>query len=323
MRRLSTVRKQARRAVGSTRRRIKARVANLRNAISDARDVGRTRSARRSLGRTPASSAATAVVIHLFYVEVWPSLTARLTRLKNHDVDVFVTIPKRNKHAIPLIRASFPDARCIVVPNRGRDVLPFVIVAKHLASVGYVAVLKLHSKKSEHFGGGDHWRDGMIDELVPEDPSAVTAILDVLREPQTGVVGPRSTYFPLSTYWAGNAANIDRLLRPAVPADALARLDNPKELGFFAGTMFWVRLDAVRPLLDVDPLDFAREPTPKDGTLAHALERAFSVLPELLGRDQYDTDGTRVAHRAAVADPLPEWYRSATMAAIAARRSTP
>jgi len=308
MSRLSTTRRRARRALGAARRRAGARALDLRDAAA-------ARAASRSLGRITRGSADTAVVIHLYYPEVWPSLAAHVARLHPHDVDIFVTLPKANRYLIPAIHKSFPAAHCIVTPNRGRDILPFVLVAEHLASMGYKVALKLHSKKSEHFGGGDQWRESMLDELLPDDPAVVAAILEVLHDDRTGMIGPRSTYFALSTYWAGNADTVKRLLPSTVSVEALNRLERPNELGFFAGAMFWVRLDAIAPLLPQNPLEFVREPTRKDGTLAHALERAISVLPELLGRHQFDTDGCAIAARPPAADPLPEWYRAATKAA--------
>lgn len=289
-----------------------------RAGLVDRRDALAVWRARRAIHRIKAGSR-TAAIVHLHYAEVWPLLASHLARLEDRDVDIFVTVSSRS--SMSLVRERFPAARCIVVPNRGRDVLPFVLVARHLAEIGYCAVLKVHSKKSLHFGGGDQWRDSMLDELLPAEPSVLTAILDALARPETGMVGPRGSYFPLSTYWAGNAATVKRLLAPVVTHDALARLDTPQDLGFFAGAMFWTRLDAIQPLLEARALDFVREPTPKDGTLAHALERAMPVLPELEGRTQYDCDGADVVPRPSTASPLPQWYRSATQAAIAAERS--
>jgi lipopolysaccharide biosynthesis protein len=149
----------------------------------------------------------------------------------------------------------------------------------------------------------------MLEQLVPADPATLGSLLDVLRLADTGLVGPRGTYFPLSTYWANNAVTVRRLVARHVAEQRLTALDEPERLGFFAGTMFWARLDAIAPLLDQPTRSFVREPTPKDGTLAHALERAFCVLPELLGRRLFDCDGLVVEPRAATAEPVPDWYR--------------
>jgi lipopolysaccharide biosynthesis protein len=52
------------------------------------------------------------------------------------------------------------------------------------------------------------------------------------------------------------------------------------ESGFFAGTMFWVRLEALRPLMDahLGEWQFETEGGQIDGTLSHAVERIFCSL---------------------------------------------
>jgi lipopolysaccharide biosynthesis protein len=297
-----SIRRRARRIA----RRWRARATRLRADLPDLPATARSR-ARTRLWRGRRHD--TAVALHLYYPELWPGLASYLERVCPDRADLVVTLPREHRSLAPTIRSRFPGARCLVVPNRGRDVLPFSVVAAALDRLGYVGVLKIHAKRSVHSDSGDTWRDTMLDELLPSRPETVEEILAALRRPDTGMVGPSGTYFPLSTYWTGNAATVRRLLAPHVDAASLDLLDQPDQLGFFAGTMFWVRLDAVAPLLHEPARAYVREPTPKDGTLAHALERAFCVLPELTGRSTYESDGTTVAPRARSAAPVPDWYR--------------
>lgn len=248
-----------------------------------------------------------AVALHLYYPELWEPLTAYLDRLGDR-VDLFVTLSREHHRMADVIKARYPGTRCVVVPNRGRDVLPFDLVGPALLRLGYAGVLKIHAKRSVQFEAGDTWRDTMLEQLVPAGAETIDSLLEVLRRADTGLVGPRGTYFPLSTYWANNATTVRRLVGPYVSQDRLALLDDPERLGFFAGTMFWARLDAIAPLLRQPTRSFVREPTPRDGTVAHALERAFSVLPELQGRRLFDSDGQVVQPRASSAEPLPDWY---------------
>ena len=57
------------------------------------------------------------------------------------------------------------------------------------------------------------------------------------------------------------------------------KLDDIRELNFAAGTMFFARVDALKPLLSLGLTDddFDIESGQVDGTIAHAIERIISV----------------------------------------------
>ena len=77
----------------------------------------------------------------------------------------------------------------------------------------------------------------------------------------------------MGSYWSGNAEAVTRL--NARMGRAAWSVDH----AFVAGSMFWVRLNALRNLLDT-PLrccDFEPEQGQLDGTLAHAIERIFTI----------------------------------------------
>lgn len=61
---------------------------------------------------------------------------------------------------------------------------------------------------------------------------------------------------------------------------------------FPAGSMFWARPEALRRLGDLalTAADFAEEPLPIDGTLAHAIERLAGVLAAAEGLEVISTD---------------------------------
>jgi lipopolysaccharide biosynthesis protein len=54
---------------------------------------------------------------------------------------------------------------------------------------------------------------------------------------------------------------------------------------FPIGTMFWMRSEALRPFVDLGLTwsDYPNEPAPNDGTVLHALERLFGVVPQIQG----------------------------------------
>ena len=120
------------------------------------------------------------VIAHVFYPELWPALAERIARIPA-PVDLVVTLVEGRSEALAdSIVAQFPDVRFEVVPNRGRDMWPFVRVVE-LGLVGdYDAVLKLHTKASVHRIDGDAWRDRLLDSLCPS-PEGIALILELLR----------------------------------------------------------------------------------------------------------------------------------------------
>lgn len=59
----------------------------------------------------------------------------------------------------------------------------------------------------------------------------------------------------------------------------------PEHFLFPIGTMFWARVDALRPLFDLglNWQDYPVEPLPYDGSILHALERLLPFVVEKQG----------------------------------------
>lgn len=254
----------------------------------------------RRRGRLPKAS--TAVVVHLFHPDRWEAFAAALYR-RPADATVVVTLPWGNRSLIPRIRADVPGAVVYVVPNKGRDVLPFLRVLPDLARHGCVWVLKLHSKKSPHTGFGDVWFDSALSSLLPEDVAGGDALRLARSRPDVGLIGPAGLYLAADVYLERNARHLaevggDLGVGRDWAADALE-----SGAGFFGGTMFWARIASIAPLSALArPERFEPEAGQVDGTFAHALERAFGFLPALRGFQSLESDGRTV--RPAVAHPL-------------------
>lgn len=239
-----------------------------------------------------------AVVIHLYYPELWPEFREAIEVIPE-AVDVYVSTPMLIADAVRMhVRRDRPDAVVFGTKNLGRDVRPFLHVLRSVGVDRYQYVLKLHSKKSLHMGdkgnagllgGGDAWRRQAIEELAgsAKDVSRLLRFLD--DNESIGIVAPAGQLFS-QEQWECNTGNLVAHLCRGLNASVDSEY-------FPAGTMFWIRPAAIAPLISADSrfLDFEREAGQVDGTLHHAIERAVGHIAKSRGYRVVDTSATRPA----------------------------
>lgn len=226
----------------------------------------------------------TAVVLHLFYPELWELFKARSAVLKSVPHSLFVTLTKKDQEFAATIKKFDPDVQIFIVPNRGRDVLPFVHIARRLQAAGYKYVLKMHGKQSKHRSDGGDWLDDLVTKLLP-DVEGVNGYLRLLQN-GASMVGPEGHFVSFKKYMGGSGQHVETLLSKTHDVQTARQvMSKADQYGFFAGTMFWASLETLRPLLDLYlmPEDFESEHGQIDGTMAHAVERVLGLLAVLQG----------------------------------------
>ncbi len=247
-----------------------------------------------------------AAIVHLFYEDLWPEIAeyvGHIPRLNRLYVSVRQDAPADIEARII---ARFPFALVRRVPNRGRDVLPFLQWLEVAALHGIELVCKIHSKRSTHVATGDAWRRDMLDKLVGS-PRTVEEVLDQFAiDPSLGIMGPGGHVVSSEYYWARNATRVEQL------ALRLGQDVRDHPFRYVAGSMFWARVDALLPLrrLSLSDADFEAESGLEDGTLAHAIERCFPIAAAAAGSsigESRNTTGARVEDFAPPGSP-PRTY---------------
>jgi hypothetical protein len=255
-----------------------------------------------------------AVILHLYYVDMWPYFLNHLARIDLGCYDLFVTLPDAAGAFESEIAAGHPNVRVLTVPNRGRDVFPFLKTLDAVADKGYQFLLKLHSKKSPHRNDGREWLDAMMACLLPHLDKDLKTIFGLLEDPDTAIIGPSSQYLSLLVNLSANERLLQVVLNQSAGREASEEvLKNAQNYGFFSGTMFWARVDALAPFRDcgLTEEDFPDEPTLIDGTLAHAMERAFTLVPQVNGKDLYQVDRLGVISRTTYSSgAFQDWFKS-------------
>lgn len=215
-----------------------------------------------------------AVVIHLFYPELWDILTNRLENI-TQEFDIFVTVPERHKGIKLEYRGR--QVTTVVVPNWGRDILPFLHVVRKLRTAGYEYVLKLHSKKSKHYSrlNAIYWLRTSVNALLFDAPS-IDKIIQKLSK-STKIVGPKE--FAVALSLGGEPSLKKRINEYYSPQTAKKIIKNIDSFALSAGSMFWARVDAFDDILSrhIVADDFELEYGQLWDTLAHFLERDFWI----------------------------------------------
>lgn len=256
-----------------------------------------------------------AIILHLYYIDMWPYFSEKLEyMMETGAYDLIVNVPHTDREsrteAYNRIKGDYPAATILYTPNQGRDVLSFLKISKKLVELEYDYILKLHSKKSPQRGDGKDWSDEIVSRLVANDGKKLESIEAAFSKEKTSIIGPAGSYVPLTTYYNDNQPKFHWLFSEIFGRSAADEVNATNfDYGFFAGTMFWVRLSAVKSIFDL-PITvnhFPPESAQLDGTVAHALERLLSVVPEYSKMDIYEVNKTGVKKIPYKTEYIPEW----------------
>lgn len=241
------------------------------------------------------------VIVHAWHLEEFEEILSLIARQQFYSRLIVTThVEKKHlveemlsKHCVPFEIHAFE--------NRGRDVLPFLRVANMLADSGEDLVLKLHTKRSAHIANGAQWRQELVSGIAT--PNAVDGIISSFeRNPKLGMVTADNHRQSIADFMGANRPGLLYLSSLfGVPLSDLT------ETCFPSGNMFWVRLAALRPVLDgmLKASDFESENSQTDGTTAHALERIFGASVAFTGFEFRTTSelGLDGAHRGVTSEP--------------------
>jgi lipopolysaccharide biosynthesis protein len=145
-------------------------------------------------------------------------------------------------------------------------------VLRGVFSIGYNLVLKIHTKRSNHLSKKELWSNDLFNKMLGNE-NMKNILQAFYHHKKLGMIGPSEHILPMSFYYGANATAVEMLGRKMGLQDR--QFSN---LHFIAGTMFYARKEALLPLLslNLNEKDFEEEAGQLDGTMAHAVERAFA-----------------------------------------------
>ncbi|MDE4099384.1 rhamnan synthesis F family protein [Phaeobacter gallaeciensis] len=167
----------------------------------------------------------------------------------------------------------------VLVPNTGRDILPFMNLFQSDGVAGQDELwCHLHQKKSiGSTDGGDLWRRFLMRVLLG-DAETVSNAVTKLAQDGVGLVTPFDPHF---VGW-----NESRRLLPKF-SDRLPGPMPENPLLFPVGNMFWVRRQVVEAMNNMFGPDYPwpDEPIANDGTEYHLIERLWPAMAAQLELD--------------------------------------
>lgn len=228
-----------------------------------------------------------AVVVHVYYINIFREILDALMQPAAAKLELYLTGPACNEEKVRKMVPESIDLKVYLpVENRGRDILPFLKILPQVISDGHQLVLKLHTKGSNHLNRKEHWRNDLFKKLI--GPDKINSVINIFNQNlKVGMVGPSGNILAMQYYYGSNAEIVRELSgRIGVSVDQL------QDINFVAGSMFYARCEIFNPLLKIGLTadNFEVEEGQKDGTLAHAIERVFTVGLIATGLQLADTD---------------------------------
>ncbi len=224
-----------------------------------------------------------ALHIHVFFVDLFLDILQRLEG-QNLHLDLLISVPSLEvAQEVGALVSGYANGTVDIrtVPNRGRDIGPFLTEFSETILKNYDVIGHVHSKKSvdvQDLSMGQAWFIFLLENLIGKKYSMASTILERMADNEKlGLVFPDDPYI---IGWSGNKQI----------AENLAHQFGIKELpdrhfNFPVGTMFWARTAALKPLLTNDFRweDYPEEPLPYDGTILHSLERLLPFVAKKMG----------------------------------------
>ena len=217
-------------------------------------------------GHTLVQKSDIAVLIHVHYMDIWPSISDSLKQIRQTKFDLYITVT--SSCIIERILSEYPDAHIKLVDNRGRDILPFLKMMGSIASLGYTAICKAHLKKSAHRVDGDGLRNYLYASLL----NNIVEIAKKFTDDQfLGMLVPKKLLIPhTQENMKFNHKNVSSFCNDL-------KIPFTDDI-FPAGSMFWFRPKALSGIEKISERNFDFEDGYCDGRLTDAVERIFCLL---------------------------------------------
>lgn len=235
-----------------------------------------------------------AVLIHLFYTDMWDEMCVYLDNLGDHDYDLHINLVDGfySSGDIEKIKKYRKNVNIITSPNNGVDVGGFLRQYRTI-TVDYDLILKIHTKKSigtpekpsdmvrvygrdDAVKRGTEWFDRLMGGVL-KSKNQVKDIIELLSED-----GPFGMSGLDTESYAGPNIQYIKTVANTISIPVEFNGSQIKNSKFVGGTIFWVKNDIMKKYLTEDNINKLLEMLPdgynNEPSYSHALERLFGLM---------------------------------------------
>lgn len=232
------------------------------------------------------------VHMHIYYTEQLKYMLKKLKNINSCNWDLYVTLIKNDVNIINKIKDIKPDAKILIVENRGYDIWPFIQVLNSVNLNDYDFILKFHTKKyrkkKDYYGKGYSWRNYLINALLKNKKTFRQNLITMLENPEIGLIGSGVTLAKMGIKEDDDTILFEKLCK---------KYNLPVSKGnFIAGTMFLVRAKCYEAIknMKLTAEDFPEEQkTSSRKSTAHTMERLLSRIIEMQNYKIYTVKSKR------------------------------
>jgi len=230
-----------------------------------------------------------ALHIHAYYPEMVDDMRHRLMVNKIRPA-LFISVRnEQDKEKMKEIFEDYPAALDIrIVPNRGRDIGPFLSEFGQELINHYDIIGHIHTKKSIHLkdrASFSRWIEFLMTHLLGDGKNLATADTIIEKMVASRKENPKENNKPIGFVFPDEKMAISWVKNRKIAEKIAGRLgvnNLPDFINFSLGNMFWISKEVLKPFVDLQLTweDYPPEPLANDGTILHAIERLFAVVAE-------------------------------------------
>jgi lipopolysaccharide biosynthesis protein len=223
------------------------------------------------------------VIFHIYYQDEILEVVRNL-KFIDAPFDLYVTAHNPINESIFAQLEQMQQIKVNYFENKGRDILPFILMFQKYNLYKYNLILKIHTKKSHWIStaytnslgyfNGQAWSKSLLKDLLGSTRNCFEIFKIFEDKAKIGILASKDSTLLLKNAFGENKQDFSKLIR------TLGIRFFPIFSKFPAGSMYWFRPEIFsQDLIEkITSLTFQDELGQVDGTMSHAIERVIGVL---------------------------------------------